>query len=142
VTGLTRCAAQGLRLGLQSIERNGDLAIDAQAIVGAVDSLQGVADGLELDAVDIRDDAFDFVLARSLTRVIGVLQQCLACYLDLGSVMQFRPAFKLQAGQPGLQQTRQRGTLFSRKGTVEVMPGFEPGSGDQDCLGNPQASVR
>lgn len=74
MTGLTRRAPQGLRLDLQAIERDADLAIDAQAVVGAVDSLQRIAEGLELVAVDIRDDAFDFVLARSLTRVIGVLQ--------------------------------------------------------------------
>ena len=74
MTRLTRQAAQGLRLDLQSIERYADLAIDAQPIVGAVDSVQGVAEGLELVAVDIRDDAFDLVLARSLTRIIGVLQ--------------------------------------------------------------------
>jgi hypothetical protein len=74
VTVLARRATQRLRLDLQAIERNGDQAIDAQTIVGAVDALQGVAEGLELVAVDIRDDAFDFVLARSLTRVIDVLQ--------------------------------------------------------------------
>ena len=74
MTGLTRRAPQGLRLDLQAIERDADLAIDAQAIVGAVDSLQRIAQGLELVAVEIRDDTFDFVLARSLTRVIGVLQ--------------------------------------------------------------------
>ena len=74
MTRLTRQAAQGLRLDLQPIERDGGLAIDAQAIVGAVDSLKGLAKRLELVAVDIRNDAFDLVLARSLTRIIGVLQ--------------------------------------------------------------------
>ena len=74
MTRLTRQAAQGLRLDLQPIESDGGLAIDAQAIVGAVDSLKGLAKRLELVAVDIRNDAFDLVLARSLTRIIGVLQ--------------------------------------------------------------------
>ena len=107
--------AQGLRLDLQPPEGNRFLAVHALAIVGAVYALQRIADGLELAAVDVRNDAFDLVLARPLTSVVSVLQQCLPCRLNLGLALQLRRALALQAQQPTLQQVRQHRSLILGK---------------------------
>jgi hypothetical protein len=88
VKGLACGAAQGLRFQPQTIEWDGDLAIDAQAIVGAVDALHGFADRVELAAVDVRNNALDFTFARLLGRVVRVLQQRLACRFHLRLVLQ------------------------------------------------------
>ena len=112
VQGLAAGTAQGLRLDLQPLEGNRFLAVHAQAIVGAVHALQRIADGLELAAVDVRNDAFDLVLAGSLARVVSVLQQCLACCRRLGLALQLRRALALQIQQPTLQQIRQHRSLI------------------------------
>ena len=115
VQGLAVGTAQRLRLELQPLEGNGLVAIHANAVVGSVDASQRVADRLELAAVDVTHDAFDLVLAGALARVVGVLQQGLACRLDLRLVMQLRRALALHVEQPGLHQVRQDGSLVSRK---------------------------
>ena len=110
--GLACGAAQGLRFQPQTIEWDGGLAIDAQAMVGAVDALHGVADRVELAAVDVRNDAFDFMFARPLGRVVGVLQQRFARRFHLRLVLQLRFAPAPQVNETGSQQVRQHDTLI------------------------------
>jgi len=113
VQGLASDTAQRLRFELQSNKGNRLVAIDTDAVLRPVDALQGVAYCPEVFAVDITDDAFHLMIAGTLGRVIGVLQQRLPSRLHLRLPMQLRCALASQAKPSGLQQDFQRDALVS-----------------------------
>jgi hypothetical protein len=80
-----------------------------------MNSLQGITDFVELTAFDVRDNAFDLVLACSLACVVGILQKRLACRFRLRQPVQLGRTLTFELEQPGLKKLGENNTLVARK---------------------------
>jgi hypothetical protein len=87
----------------QPLEWDGAMAIDAQAIFGTMNTLQGASHSIELATLNVRDDTVDLMFTSALSGVICILQNRLVRRLGLGKSIQLGGAILLQACQPGLQ---------------------------------------